>query len=234
MEPRASASPPRMKARIAPCQWYVCVPLRSALNAWSTLRSGRCWTHGLHYVPVVAGRVVCTPFRSLLDACHRHAATPARSNTGTQQPSSYLGVIKCADTGSSKLAPVSAHLIAFIVNFHAALRAAPPRMKARWFRAYALHHLSMVCLRSTPVGAKRVVYTPFRSLLDKRSTFHFGRCWTRATGTQQHWRLATQARSAVLYVSPTAQLALIPSCRQMSAHPAKRACPSVRPLAELS
>ena len=31
-------------------------------------------------------------------------------------PSSYLGVIKCADTGSSKLAPVSAHLITFIVN----------------------------------------------------------------------------------------------------------------------
>ena len=36
--------------------------------------------------------------------------------TGTQQPSSYLGVIKCADTGSSKLAPAPAHLIAFIVN----------------------------------------------------------------------------------------------------------------------
>ena len=89
-------------------------------------------------------------------------------------------------------------------------------------------------LRFAPVGAGRVVYTPFRSLLDKRSTFHFGRCWTRATGTQQHWRLATQARSAVLYVSPTAQLALIPSCRQMSAHPDKRACPDVRPLAELS
>ena len=43
----------------------------------------------------------------------------------------------------------------------------------------ALHHLPPVGLRSTPVGAKRVVYTPFRSLLDKRSTFHFGRCWTR-------------------------------------------------------
>ena len=121
----------------------------------------------------------------------------------------------------------------------------------RYSMPAVLHHLPPVCLRSTPVGAKRVVYTPFRSLLDKRSTFHFGRCWTRGlhsvpvvagrvpparsnTGTQQHRRLATQARSAVLYVSPTAQLALIPSCRQMSAHPAKRACPSVRPLAELS
>ena len=31
---------------------------------------------------------------------------------------------------------------------------------------------------------------PLRSVLNKRSTFHFGRCWTRATGTQQHWRLA--------------------------------------------
>ena len=30
-------------------------------------------------VPVVAGRVVYTPFRSLLDACHRHAATLALS-----------------------------------------------------------------------------------------------------------------------------------------------------------
>ena len=104
----------------------------------------------------------------------------------------------------------------------------------RYSMPAVLHHLPPVCLRSTPVGAKRVVYTPFRSLLDKRSTFHFGRCWTRATGTQQHWRLATQARSAVLYVSPTAQLALIPSCRQMSAHPDKRACPDARPLAELS
>ena len=74
----------------------------------------------------------------------------------------------------------------------------------------ALLHLPPVCLRSTPVGAKRVVYTPFRSLLDKRSTFHFGRCWTRATGTQQHWRLATQARSAALYVLPTAVYAAAP------------------------
>ena len=50
-------------------------------------------------------------------------------------PSSYLGVIKCAYAGSNKFAPAPAHLITFIVNFHAALRAAPPRMKARWFRA---------------------------------------------------------------------------------------------------
>ena len=163
-----------------------------------------------------------------------------------------------------------------MLNFYAALGAAPPRMKAR----------IAPCLRQSTL--------PLRSVLNKRSTFHFGRCWTRATGTQQHWRLAprnpapryvyvplrsalnawstlrsgrcwtsglrstsvvagrvvytpfrslldkrhwrlaTQARSAGLYVSPTAQLALIPSCRQMSAHPAKRACPSVRPLAELS
>ena len=32
-------------------------------------------------------------------------------------PSSYLGVIKCADTGSSKLAPAPTHLIAFIVKW---------------------------------------------------------------------------------------------------------------------
>ena len=67
------------------CRRYVYVPLRSALNAWSTLRSGRCCTSGLRSTSVGAGRVVCTPFRSLLDACHRHAATPALSNTGTQR-----------------------------------------------------------------------------------------------------------------------------------------------------
>ena len=61
---------------------------------------------------------------------------------------------------------------AFIVNFHAALRAAPPRMKAR---------IAPRLRQST---------LPLRSVLNKRSTFHFGRCWTRATGTQQHWRLA--------------------------------------------
>ena len=57
----------------------------------------------------------------------------------------------------------------------------------------ALRHLPVVCLRSTPVGAKRVVYTPFRSLLYKR-----------------HWRLATQARSVVLYVLPSACLRYAP------------------------
>ena len=39
------------------CRRYVYVPLRSALNAWSTLRSGRCWTSGLRSTSVVAGRV---------------------------------------------------------------------------------------------------------------------------------------------------------------------------------
>ena len=67
------------------CRRYVYVPLRSALNAWSTLRSGRCLTSGLRSTSVVAGRVVYTPFRSLLDACHRHAATLALSNAGTQR-----------------------------------------------------------------------------------------------------------------------------------------------------
>ena len=78
----------------------------------------------------------------------------------------------------ARTAPVPAHLITFIVNIHAALGAASPRMKARWLRACALRHLPPVCLRSTPVGAKRLVYAPLRSLLDKR-----------------HRRLATLARS---------------------------------------
>ena len=130
------AASPRMKARIAPCLRQSTLPLRSVLNKRSTFHFGRCWTRGLHSVPVVVGQ-----------------APLALSNTGTQQhwrlaprnpaskysrfplpggnSCSYFGVIKCADTGSSKLAPAPAHLIAFIVNFHAALRAAPPRMKAR-------------------------------------------------------------------------------------------------------
>ena len=76
------------------------------------------------------------PLRSVLDKRSTfHSGRCWTRATGMQQPSSYLGVIKCTDTGSSKLAPAPAHLIAFIVNFHAALGAAPLRMKARWFRA---------------------------------------------------------------------------------------------------
>ena len=55
----------------------------------------------------------------------------------------------------------------FLLNFHAVLRAAPPRMKAR----------IAPCLQQSTL--------PLRSVLNKRSTFHFGRCWTRAIGTQQ-------------------------------------------------
>ena len=84
---------------------------------------------------------------------------------------------------------------------------------AHFCARYALQAVAVLArtgLRSAGVVAGRVVYAPLRSLLDKRSTFHFGRCWTRATGTQQHWRLATQARSAVLYVPPTAVSAAAP------------------------
>ena len=51
-----------------------------------------------------------------------YSRSPLRSGrcwtraTGTQQPSSYLGVIKCTYTGASLLDPVYAHLIAFIVK----------------------------------------------------------------------------------------------------------------------
>ena len=79
---------------------------------------------------------------------------------------------------SSKLAPVSAHLITFIVNFHAALRAAPLRMKARWFRACGtppsadgIRALRSACGMST---------LPLRSVLDKR-----------------HWRLAPRAHTVL-------------------------------------
>ena len=51
----------------------------------STLRWGRCWMRGLRSAAVVAGQAVYVPLRSLLDACHWHAATRALSNTGTQQ-----------------------------------------------------------------------------------------------------------------------------------------------------
>ena len=45
-------------------------------------RSGRCLTSGLRFTSVVAGRVVYTPFRSVLDKRRWCLATPARSNTG--------------------------------------------------------------------------------------------------------------------------------------------------------
>ena len=144
-------------------------------------RSGRCWTRGLHSVPVVAGRV-----------------PPARSNTGTQQhrrlaTCSYFGVIICAYTGSSKLAPVPAHLIAFIVNLHAALRAAPLRMKARWFRACGtppsadgIRALRSACGMST---------LPLRSVLDKR-----------------HWRLAPRAHTVLSANVRASGQASLPVC----------------------
>ena len=94
----------------------------------------------------------------MLDACHWHAATPALSNTGTQRRAlrsacgmSTLPLRSVLDKRHWRLAP-RAHTVlsanvrasgqaslpvcasacrAFIVNFHAALGAAPPRMKAR-------------------------------------------------------------------------------------------------------
>ena len=88
-----------------------------------------------------------------------------------------------AEKEQARLTVCASACRACIVNFHAALHAAPLRMKARWLRACgSLRCRSGRCLtsglRSTSVVAGRVVYTPFRSLLDKR-----------------HWRLATQARS---------------------------------------
>ena len=38
---------------------------------------------------------------------------------------------------------------------------------------------------------------PLQSVFNKRSAFHSGRCWTRATGTQQHWRLAPRAHTVL-------------------------------------
>ena len=124
----------------------------------STFHFGRCWTRGLHSVPVVAGQAVYVPLRSLLDACPWHAATPALSNTGTQRRAlrsacgmSTLPLRSVLDKRHWRLAP-RAHTVlsanvrasgqaslpvcasacrAFIINFHAALGAAPPRMKAR-------------------------------------------------------------------------------------------------------
>ena len=61
------------------------LPLRSVLDKRSTFHFGHCWTRGLHSVPVVAGQAVYVPLRSLLDACHWHAATLALSNAGTQR-----------------------------------------------------------------------------------------------------------------------------------------------------
>ena len=149
-----------MKARTVPCLRQSTLPLRSLLNKRSTFHFGRCWTRGLHSVPVVAGQ-----------------APLALSNTGTQQhwrlaprnpaskysrfplpggnSCSYFGVIKCADTGSSKLAPAPAHLIAFIVNFHAAL-----------VRGTTTDESQMVpCLRHYAI-CRRYVYVPLRSALN--------------------------------------------------------------------
>ena len=81
-------------------------------------RSGRCLTSGLRSTPVVARRMVYAPLRSLLDKRSTfHFGRCWTRAIGTQQPSSYLGVIKCAYTGSSKLAPAPAHSITFIVIF---------------------------------------------------------------------------------------------------------------------
>ncbi len=65
---------------------------------------------------------------------------------------------------------------------------------------------------------------------DVMSTFRFGRCWTR--GLHSVPVVAGQAPPA-LSNTGTQHLAVIPSCRQMSVHPVKQACPSVRPFAEL-
>ena len=106
---------------------------------------------------------------------------------------SYFGVIKCAYTGSSKLAPALAHLIAFIVNFHAALGAAPLRMKARWFRACGtppsadgIRALRSACGMST---------LPLRSVLDKR-----------------HWRLAPRAHTVLSANVRASGQASLPVC----------------------
>ena len=93
----------------------VYAPLRSLLNKRSTFHFGRCWTRGLHSVPVVAGQ-----------------APLALSNTGTQHPALIppcrpMSVSHCVQARPVSQPPSGA----FIVNFHAALRAAPPRMKAR-------------------------------------------------------------------------------------------------------
>ena len=119
----------------------------------------------------------------MLDACHWHAATPALSNTGTQRRAlrsacgmSTLPLRSVLDKRHWRLAP-RAHTVlsanvrasgqaslpvcasacrAFIVNFHAALGAAPPRMKAR----------IAPCLRHSHNPAPRYVYVPLRSALN--------------------------------------------------------------------
>ena len=126
------------------------------------------------------------PLRSVLNARHRHAAPRAHTVLSANVRAS----------GQASLPVCASACRAFIVNFHAALGAAPPRMKAR----------IAPCLRQSTL--------PLRSVLNKRSTFHFGRCWTRGlhsvpvvagqaplalsnTGTQQHWRLAPRTHTTL-------------------------------------
>ncbi len=148
------AAPPRMKARIVLClrnshdpvPRYVYVPLRSALNA--------CRRHAAPDFPL--------PTAGLRSASVVAGQAPLAL---VQQPSSYLGVIKCAYARASKFAPAPAHLIAFIVNFHAALA-----------RGSTTHESQMApCLRHSAICRRYSCFT-FRLRRNPHSYRLVGKC----------------------------------------------------------
>ena len=164
--PRCCAAPPHMKADCS----ALCAP--AIAGGIRALRPPMAVSAA---APVGAGRVPL-----------------ARSTPHSYHLARPMSAYHCAQAPPGTQPPSGA----FIVNFHAALGAAPPRMKAR----------IALCLRQSTL--------PLRPVLNKRSTFHFGRCWTRGlhsvpvvagqaplalsnTGTQQHWRLAPRTHTTL-------------------------------------
>ena len=106
------------ESQMAPCPCLrhsaICGGIRALRSAYGGLRcrSGRCLTSGLRSASVVAGRVVYTPFRSLLDACHRHAATLALSTPHSYHLARPMSVSHCVQARPALQPPSGA----FIVN----------------------------------------------------------------------------------------------------------------------
>ena len=137
------------------------LPLQSVFNKRSAFHSGRCWTRAT--------------------GTQQHWRLAPRAHTVLSANVRAYGQVSlpvCASTCR-----------AFIVNFHAALRAAPPRMKARiapCLRQSTLPLRSVLNKRHWRLAphnpAPRYVYVPLRSALNAWSTLRSGRCWTSATG----------------------------------------------------
>ena len=67
------------------------------------------------------------------------------------------------------------------------------------------------CLRHSAI-CRRYVYVPLRSALNAWSTLRSGRCWTRATGTQQHWHAAPRAHTILSANVRASGQASLPVC----------------------